>query len=164
MASTRNILVAAAFAASAAAAGAAPPREAADRVVLRGNVHPLVAVGRDAGPVDPALPLSRMVLVLARRPGGDADLRAFLADQLNPSSPLYHRWLSPEEFGSRFGISDGELQRILDWLQGEGFAIDEIAHGRGWVDFSGTAAQVERAFGAPIREYEIDGERHHANA
>ena len=164
MTSIRSALMAAVFAASAAAVGAGATGDDADRVVLRGNVHPLVSAAADAGPADAEHPLSRMVLVLARRPGGDAALEAFLADQRDPSSPLYHRWLSPEEFGERFGINDGDLQRVIDWLQEEGFAVDEIARGRGWIDFSGTVGQVERAFGAPIREYEIDGERHRANA
>jgi hypothetical protein len=118
-----------AFAAAGAAAASDPLADGGDRVVLRGNVAPLAVPEFDAGPADPELPLSRMILVLARRPGGDAALRELLDAQLDPASPLYHRWLSPDEFGSRFGIEDAELGRLLDWLQENGFAIDEIMEG-----------------------------------
>src|SRR5438477_443759 len=129
-------------------------RDDDDRVVLHGNVPPLASPAADAGPADPDLPLSRLILVLARRPGADETLDALLAAQLDPSSPLYHRWLSPDEFGARFGIGDAELDRVLGWLRESGFSIDEVGRGRGWIDFSGTVAQVERAFGVAIREYD----------
>lgn len=135
-----------------------------DRVVLPGNVAPLAAPDFDAGPADPDLPLDRMILVLARRPESEAALRKLLASQLDPRSPQYHRWLSPEEFGRRFGIGDADLRSVIEWLQENGFGVDEIGRGRGWIDFSGTVAQVERAFGTAIREYEVAGERHRANA
>lgn len=157
-------VAAAAISAAAGAVTADPLAEGSDRIVLRGNVAPLAVPEFDAGPADPELPLSRMILVLARRPGGDAALRELLDAQLDPGSPLYHRWLSPDDFGSRFGIDDAELGRLLDWLQENGLSIDEIGRGRGWINFSGTVAQVERAFGAPIREYDVAGERHRANS
>jgi pseudomonalisin len=165
MFSIRRLLAVPIVALAAAAGGVpAPAPDDADRVVLRGNVAPLAVPDFDAGPSDPDLPLDRMVLVLARRAGADAALEELLAAQLDPGSPFYHRWLSPEEFGGRFGIGDGELRSVIDWLQENGFAIDEVARGKGWIDFSGTVAQVERAFGTPIREYDVAGERHHANA
>jgi len=156
------------WAAAAAFLGAtfplsALPREDEPRVVFADNVSPLTAVARDAGPADPDLPMRRMILVLARRPGADAELEALLEAQHDPASPSYHLWLTPEEFGARFGVADAELDRVVSWLQENGFTIDEIARGRGWIDFTGTAGQVERAFDAPIHDFAIDGRIRHAN-
>src|SRR6185295_12880412 len=39
-----------------------------------------------------------------------------------------------------------------------------VAKGRGWINFSGTASQVERAFSTEIHDYEVDGKIRHANA
>src|SRR5512144_1420684 len=130
----------------AALPAAAFPREDDARVTFPGNVPPMIARAQDAGPADPNLPMDRMILLLARRPGADAEIEALQAAQHDPASPLFHRWLSPEEFGARFGPSDADLRRVVDWLQDNGFSIDEVGRGRGWIDFSGTAGRVERAF------------------
>jgi len=151
------------LAGAAALPAAALPREDDARVTWRGNVPPMIAAAQDAGPSDPDLPMDRMILVLARRPGAEAELEALLEAQHDPSSPLFHRWLSPDEFGARFGPSDADLGRIVDWLQQSGFSVDEIGRGRGWIDFSGTAAQVDRVFAAPIHDFTLAGEVHHAN-
>jgi len=36
-----------------------------------------------------------------------------LADQQNPSSPQFHKWLTPEEYGDRFGLSAGDHSKIV---------------------------------------------------
>jgi len=146
-----------------ALSAAALPREDEPRVRFSGNVPARIAEARDDGAVDPALPLRRMILVLGWRAGAEAQVAALLAAQHDATSPLYHRWLTPEEFGERFGPGDGELADVVSWLQEKGFAIDEVAKGRGWIDFSGTAGQVEEAFAAPIHEFAVDGEIRHAN-
>ncbi|HWC65166.1 MAG TPA: S53 family peptidase, partial [Thermoanaerobaculia bacterium] len=142
---------------------AAFPRDDDARVVFPGNVPSEIARAADAGPADPDLPMDRMILVLARRPGAEAEIAALLDSQHDPASPLYHRWLTPAEFGRRFGPSDADLRTLVGWLQDEGFTVDEVAQGRGWIDFSGTAAQVERTFRAPIHDFRLDGEWRHAN-
>ncbi len=135
-----------------------------DRVILHGNVpvraRPELEIGRSRAD----LPMARMILLLRKRPGGDGELQRLLAAQHDPSSPLFHRWLTPEEFGARFGLGDGEIATVAGWLRAQGFTIDEVAHGRGWIDFSGTAAQVERAFRVEMRDYLVDGRVRHANA
>lgn len=129
-----------------------------------GSVHPLarpeVAVGR----TDPGLPMARIVVALALRPGARARLERLLAEQQDPASPRFHRWLTPAEFGAEFGLGDEDVERVAAWLRGQGFAVDEVAAGRGWMYVSGTAGQVERAFATEMRDYRVAGELHHANA
>ncbi len=144
-------------------AAAAPPRREEPLVVPR-SLPPSVAPQRDRGPVEPDLPLERMVLPLARRPGSDTELARLLADQQDPSSPGYHRWLTPEEYGRRFGLSDADLQTVTAWLTRSGFRIDEVARGRGWITFSGTVRQVEEAFRTSMRFFEVRGRLHQSNA
>jgi pseudomonalisin len=140
------------------------PIDDLDRVTLAGNVpleaQPEVEIGRSA----PDLPLERMILLLELRPGARQQLDQLLSEQQDPDSPLFHRWLTPEEFGARFGLRDEEIGTVVGWLERHGFAIDEIAKGRGWINFSGTVAQVERAFATEMHEYAVAGTIHHANA
>jgi fibronectin type 3 domain-containing protein len=48
-------------------------------------------------------------------------------------------------------------------LQAQGFVIGSVPAGRGRVPFSGTAAQVQAAFGTPIHYFTVAGTRHFAN-
>jgi subtilase family serine protease len=108
--------------------------------------------------------MERMILPLQRRAGADGELEALLARQQDPASPDYHQWLTPDQFGLRFGLSDPEINEVVDWLSSQGFRIDSVARGRGWVQFSGTVRQVEEAFQTSIRRFEVDGELHQSNA
>jgi pseudomonalisin len=134
-----------------------------DRVVLPGNVHRLAISANRIGRSSANLPMEQIILVLKRRPGGDEELDKLISNQHDPTSPLFHQWLSPEEFGRRFGISDSDLDSIIEWLQSYGFRIDEVAPGRGSINFSGNAGQVERAFQTEINDYELEGKIHHGN-
>jgi pseudomonalisin len=139
---------------------AQPPGQ---RWVAKGNVPNQLHGAVDLGRTQPDLRLERMILVLALRPGSAAQRDAWLADLQDPASPSYHRWLTPAEYGEQFGLSDRDLARVTSWLEQQGFVIDEVAKGRGWVNFSGTAAQVEIAFATEMHDFAVNGEVHHAN-
>jgi pseudomonalisin len=135
-----------------------------DRVTLRGNVR---AEARTENEIDSApleLPMERVIVALALRPGAKAELDALLAAQQDPASPDFHRWLTPEEFGVRFGPKEADVGRLVSWLEQHGLAVEEIATSRTSVDVTGTVADVERAFDTRIAEYDVNGRLHHANA
>ncbi len=124
-------------------------------------VPPEIAGAEDVGRLDPDVPLGRAMLVLRRRdPGGLARL---LAAQQDPSSADFRRWLTPEEFGARFGATDADVDALKEWLEGHGLVVDEVARGRSVLLFSGRASDVERAFGTELREVRVNGGVHVAN-
>lgn len=133
-------------------------------VVLNGNLHPRVRPENDRGALDPAAHVDNMTLVLRRTDQQAAELEQLLEDQRNPLSPEYQHWLSPEEYGERFGVTQNDLARLTAWLEAESFIVDQVARGRNWIAFSGAAAQVETAFRTELRRYESEGEMHFANA
>jgi len=135
-----------------------------DTVTLHGNVHPNARPEFDRGPADQNLAYEKMVMVLSPRQDAKDNINALLAQQHDPASPLYHQWLTPAEFGKRFGIADDDLKAITDWLGRKGFTIDEIATGRGTINFTGSVGAVERAFHVNIHNYEVDGKLYHANS
>ena len=144
---------------------AASPRVVndADTVAVSGNVSPRLSGAVDVGRTDGAIPAERMILVLRPRAGASEHLVHLLEEQLDPASPNYHHWLTPDEYGRAFGIPDEDLNAVLGWLQRNGFAIDEVAPGRGWINFSGTVAQVETTFRTEIRDFVAGAKLHHAN-
>ena len=102
-----------------------------------------------------------MVLVLPRRdPDGLARL---LADQHDPASPGFRRWLSPAEFERRFGASDEDVAALTGWLTSHGLEVEEAPAGRAALVFSGRAADVEGAFDTEIHEVFADGRVRIAN-
>ncbi len=131
--------------------------------VLKGNTHPLARPQFDLGTAPATLPMQRMLLVLKRSPGQEAALRKLLDDQHDKTSPSYHKWLTPQQFGQQFGPTDGDIQAISSWLQSHGFQVGSTK-GRAALEFSGSASQVKEAFHTTIHKYVVEGEQHWANA
>ncbi len=132
------------------------------RSVLSGSRPLLARAANDMGRVSSSLPLEGMTLVFARSQAQQQDLDALLIAQQDASSPQYHQWLTPEQFGARFGMSDADLAKATAWLQQQGFTVNAVSRSRDRITFSGTAAQAEAAFQTEIHNYLIRGETHFA--
>jgi subtilase family serine protease len=131
---------------------------------LPGNTHPLALARYDQGAAPPSLPLQRMLLVLKRSAAQESALRQLLDEQQDKSSPDYHQWLTPDQFGKRFGPADSDLQAVNSWLQTHGFQIGSVSKERTLIEFSGTAAMLTDAFHTAIHKYVVNSEEHWANA
>jgi uncharacterized protein (TIGR03437 family) len=130
---------------------------------LSGHLQRLAQPPFDRGPVDPALPMDWMMLVVQPSPAQQAELDLLLAGQQNPSSSLYRQWLTPEEFGNRFGLSPADHSKVVAWLTSQGLAVNASGRGRNWIAFSGDAGQVSRALKTPIDRFQVNGKTHYAN-
>lgn len=122
----------------------------AERVVLPNSVQNLVASSSDLGRLPGATRFPSVTVNLMFRAHGREDLEALLAIQQNPVSSSYHSWLTPEEFGLKFGLSDTDLTTVSAWLASHGLLVRSVARGRTWLTCSGTAAQFESAFHTEI--------------
>src|ERR1035441_3194964 len=129
-------------------------------VTVKAQTHSLAQPQFDRGAVDPAMEVSYATVLL--KPAGG--LEEFLAEQQTASSPNYHRWLTPEEFGARFGLSDSDTGKLVEWLRSQGLQVHDVARGRHWITFSGTAETVARALHTEFRQYVVKNEKHFANA
>lgn len=132
-------------------------------VTLPGTIPGPAAFARDTGPLDPNTRIEGITLFLTLTGVQRAELDRFLEAQRDPSSPDYRHWLTPEQFGDRFGLSENDLGAIAAWLQANGFAIDEVARARSWIMFSGSAGEVAAVFHTELRRIERAGESHYAN-
>jgi Pro-kumamolisin, activation domain/Bacterial Ig-like domain (group 3) len=163
------IFVCCSLAASMAQSSAEQPRiteqiNEQQLVRLVGNTHPLAQSKYDQGLAPDSLPAQRMLLVLQRGPNQEAALQQLLKDQQTKSSPQYHQWLTPQEFGKQFGPADADIATLTNWLQSHGFQVGRVAAGRTVIEFSGSASQVQQAFHTAIHKYAVNGEEHWANA
>ncbi len=114
--------------------------------------------------MDPNLQLKTIVLGLRKTKQQQAELDQLLKDLQDLKSPLYHQWLTPEQFADRFGISRNDIDKITVWLEVGGFKVRSVARGRSMIMFSGSAADVERALRVPIHRFNVKGKEHYAAA
>lgn len=133
-------------------------------VPLRGSVHHKALPQFDQGPVDPAMQMGTITLITAPTAAQQKAITQLLTQQQDRKSSNYHKWLTPEQYADRFGLSQNDMQQIAAWLKSKGFTMIQPARGRNWISFTGTAAQVQNAFGTEIHRYEVKGELHYANA
>jgi uncharacterized protein (TIGR03437 family) len=154
---------------SPAGLAAAPPNRITGSVdagrvsVLPGHIHRLAQPQFDQGVADPSTPMNYMVLMTKPSASQQAELEGLLTDQQNPSSPNFRKWLTPEEFGKRFGLSVSDQSKIAAWLTSQGFTIDHRARSQNWIAFSGTAGQVSSGLHTSIHRFQVNGEKHFAN-
>src|SRR5713101_3742642 len=134
-----------------------------NRMVLRGNVHPQARAEFDTGVVADAQPVTRMLLLLQRSEEQETALQQLMEEQQSKNSPNYHAWLTPEEFGKKFGPADADVQAVTDWLTLHGFQVSKVSKGRTVIEFCGNVGQVRSAFGTEIHKYNVKGEEHFAN-
>ncbi len=136
----------------------------ARRTLLAGSRPPRARAQDDVGPMPAATRLQGITIVFNRSAAQQADLKALLAAQQNPAAAQYHQWLTPSAFGARFGMAPADLAKVEAWLQAQGFTLDGVPPSRDRIRFSGTVAQVEAAFAAPMHFFESHGVRHFAPA
>lgn len=135
-----------------------------DTIELRGSVHPMLRKATDQGRMDGATRLEGVSLIFKRTAEQDAAAEKFLEDVQNPNSPSYHKWLTPEQYADRFGLSTSDLDKVTSWLQSQGFTVNRIARGRTQLWFSGAVSQIETVFRTEMHHFTVKGEPHFANS
>lgn len=133
-----------------------------EMTALKGSQHPRALAQYDAGRMPADTKIDGVSIVFNRTAVQQADLEALIAAQQNPSSPLYHQWLTPEQFAARFGMAQADIEKVEAWLQQQGFSIDSVARSHNVIRFSGTVRQIEQSFQTEMHYYKANGEQHFA--
>ena len=133
------------------------------RVVLKGNTRSAATPANDRGRVSDGLVMDHLLLQLQRSPEAEQAVQQYTDDLQNPASSNFHRWLTPAQFGQRFGAAQVDIDKIANWLESQGFVVNQVYPSNLLIDFSGTAGQVSHAFAAEIHNLETNGEAHIGN-
>lgn len=131
--------------------------------LVLGAVRPLAQAEFDQGPVPGSMPLHHVSIVFRLSETQQADLDRLLAEQQDPSSTNYHKWLTPEQYADRFGLTHNDAAKVVSWLKSQGVTVESVSRGGNEIFFRGTAAQVATALRTEIHRYVINGKRHFAN-
>jgi subtilase family serine protease len=140
------------------------PIDATQLVRLHSSLHPLARPESIQSHLNSNVVIHGVSLIFKRSADQQSALEKLLAEQQDPSSPQYHKWLTPEQFANRFGLASSDTEQIKNWLAGEGFRIDGIARSHMQMSFSGTVARIESVFRTEIDSFDVNGEKHFANA
>ena len=138
--------------------------DSARTVPVRGSAHPLAYPQFDQGRISPERQLNAVALTFRLSASQQADLKELLREQQDRSSPNYHRWLTPEQYAARFGMTSNDLAKVTAWLQSQGLTVSGVSRNRNEISFSGSVGQVEYALRTELHRYLINGEQHMANA
>jgi subtilase family serine protease len=141
------------------------PIDESQLVSLTGNTTPAaLEAGNDGGPVADDWFFDHLLLVLKRAPEIEASLDHLIEELHDRNSPEFHRWLTPQQLGERFGVARQDRDTLQRWLQLHGFTINRVYQTGLVIDFAGTAAQVRETFHTEIHNLVLpNGERHIAN-
>ncbi len=139
------------------------PIDESKLIALPGGVPLLARSEFDLGRAPASTQMTFVRLVLSRSSRQEAALEKFMAEQLDPSSPNYHKWLTPQQFGSLYGPADSDVETLVSWLESHGFTVQPVAPGRTSIAFSGYVSQIEAAFHTDIHSFNANGVRFLSN-
>ena len=129
---------------------------------LPGSLHPKARPELDIGHMDPGAHLSGMSLLFRMSPVQKAFEKRALAAVQDPASPSYHKWFTPEQYAAEFGASSADVARATAWLTAQGLSVDGPSRTATRLGFSGTIAQIEKAFRTEMHRYRVEGANHFA--
>jgi pseudomonalisin len=141
----------------------APARAQAAGPALRQVPGTLPGIGLarwlSAAPPDQRLEIG--VGIARPDPAGEQALVNALYD---PSSPLYHHFLSVADFNARFGVRPATTAAVRRWLTGGGLTITSASAGGDYFTASGTVAQLDDLVHVRIGDYRYAGRSFYAPA
>jgi kumamolisin len=118
------------------------------RAAIAGDV--LKGLNHDAARTGAVSAAKRISVAISLTPRNDKSLDTFIANVSNPRSSSYGHYLTKAQFAARFGRTDAEVKQVKDFLRAQGLTVGKVHSGNLLVDASGTAAQLEKAFGTKL--------------
>jgi hypothetical protein len=113
------------------------------------------AVDEGAAPAE--MQLDRVLLLLSLPADRQQALTTRLSALQDPQSALYHQWMTPAAFAAEFGNSTQDVAAVAAWLSSQGVQVASLPNGLGWIEFSGSAAQLHQIFGAQVELVSFHG-------
>jgi subtilase family serine protease len=154
----RQRLVRAGVVASLAALGIAAPASAASpaspaRTQLNNSKSPAAASTPTTGAVPNVTDMNFEVDLKLADPAGAA---AFARAVSTPGTASYGKYLTAAQWEARFAPSAASVKQVKTFLTSNGFTVNSVSADNLAVEASGTASQVEQAFGTSLSYHSVD--------
>lgn len=138
--------------------GTCPPvSPPAQRQVVSGEVAQVDSrCGADGGApplIGPVPPSTTINFDIGLPERNQQCLDTYIAEISDPMSPFFRLSLTPAETTAMFGPTECDYQALYDWAESAGFVVTATYSHRLLIAFSGTAAQIDAAFGVTLNYY-----------
>lgn len=131
------------------------------RVILHGSVSPLTRSARRLGKAASSRSLGVTVTLALR---DQAALDGFISSVYDPTSPVYHHFLRPEEFAAQFGPTVAQQQQVKSWLKSQGIRVTGSSPNGVQIYARGEVPAMQHAFHTSLYSYQTGGQTFVANS
>ena len=121
---------------------------AEDLVKLDGNVG-----SKQMGQSSPVSPDQSLPLVFGLRIRNQDQLERLITAQSNPTSPLYHHWLTPAQFEAAYSPTQSDVDTVSAYLRDHSIRVVSISPNRLLIEALATADKIDNVFGVELRQF-----------
>jgi kumamolisin len=114
------------------------------------NLSPMVARSTPLSAVDTGKEIN---VILSLPLGDSAGAAQFVQRVSNPKDALYHKYITPKEFASRYGANTADYAALKAWATSNGLSIVHESLARTFLTVGGTAAQFQTLFKTQLNNY-----------
>jgi len=133
---------------------------ASARQQLHGHVPQEANASSYLGAMDTAATLNLAIGLPLQNEG---DLQQFLKEVYDQHSPLYHHFLTPEQFAQQYGPVDSDYQAVVDFAKTHNLTVTNTYSNHLVVDVQGSVSDIQKTFHVNLNRYRRqDGSEFHA--
>jgi subtilase family serine protease len=114
------------------------------------GLSPLAAQSALLSAVEQNQPISVILALPLSDPQGAAE---FVRHVSKPGDPLFHQYLTPEEFAARFGANSDDYAALKQWATNNGLSVVHESLARTCLTVRGSAAQLQTLFKTQLNNY-----------
>ncbi|MGO9819807.1 MAG: protease pro-enzyme activation domain-containing protein [Solirubrobacteraceae bacterium] len=126
-----------------------------ERATLAGTAAPSAARTHHVGSVSNTSAVNFEVVLKLRDASG---AQALVQSISTPGSADYRHYLTAAQWENRFSPTTAQVNQVTAWLRSEGLSVGAVSKDRLTIAASGTASQVESAFGTSLQNYQVGGQ------
>jgi subtilase family serine protease len=116
----------------------------------RVELSPMVATSSLVGPLDSNRQISVVLALPLSDPKGAIE---FIQHLSTPHDPLYHHYLTPQQFADKFGGDTADYAVLKEWAVANGLTVSQESTARINLTVRGSAAQFETLFKTQLNTY-----------
>jgi subtilase family serine protease len=131
------------------------PAAAADGPTAIQSSHPQWATPQDK--VADVAATSKIDFRVYLRTRDEAGAEALATSVATPNSAAYGHYLTPAQVKAQFAPTQAQVSSVRNWLTTSGFGIASVPSNNAFVEATGSAAQIDKAFSVHLGKYKVQG-------
>lgn len=99
---------------------------------------------------------SSLTMRLALHPNNAAFLAEKVSSIADPKSPDFRNYLTSEQLSELVGVSQSDLDRVLNWVKESGFELVEVPQNRDWITVRASVGAIEKGLQTKLASWSTD--------